>query len=154
MSTVSPPPPPPVPPQPLQAPQTAPSPSAAREVSGPATGLLITAILGAFWAFVVFFFKLLGLSLRTMMADSAEEQFSHWISGGFGVTFIVVALLVAGFLIYASLEMRKLSQWGLAVGASVVAMLPCISPCCLLGLPVGIWSLVVLTKPEIKAAFH
>jgi hypothetical protein len=72
----------------------------------------------------------------------------------FGVTSSVIGLLVAGFLIYASLEMRKLSQWGLAVGAGVVAMLPCISPCCLIGLPVGIWSLVVLTKPEIKAAFH
>jgi hypothetical protein len=32
-------------------------------------------------------------------------------------------------------------------------MIPCISPCCLLGLPIGIWALVVLLKPEVKAAF-
>ena len=152
MSTVTPP--PPASPQPPQPPQAMPSANAAQEVAGPATGLLITAVIGGFFVFLGLLVNLLGFSLGTMMADSGEEQFAQWISGGFGVTSSVIGLLVAGFLIYASLEMRKLSQWGLAVGAGVVAMLPCISPCCLIGLPVGIWSLVVLTKPEIKAAFH
>jgi hypothetical protein len=42
-----------------------------------------------------------------------------------------------------------------AVIASVAAMLPCtVSCCCILGLPVGIWSLVVLMKPEVKQAFR
>ena len=88
------------------------------------------------------------------MAETAREELTEWISGGFGVTSSALGLLVAGFIIYSSLEMRKLSQWGLAVGASVVAMVPCVSPCCLIGLPVGIWSLVVLTKPEVKGAFR
>jgi len=153
MSTVTPPP-PPAPPQPPQPPQAMPSANAAQEVAGPATGLLITAVVGGFFGFFFLLVNLLGFSLGTMMAESAEEQFTQWISGGFGITSSVIGLLVAGFLIYASLEMKKLSQWGLAVGASVVAMLPCISPCCLIGLPMGIWCLVVLTKPEIKAAFH
>ncbi len=153
MSTATPPV-PPQPPQLPQPPQAMPSANAAQEMAGPATGLLITAIIGGFFVFLGLLVNLLGFSLGTMMADSGEEQFAQWISSGFGVTSSVIALLVAGFLIYASLEMKKLSQWGLAVGASVVAMLPCISPCCLIGLPVGIWCLVVLTKPEIKAAFH
>ena len=147
MSTVT----PPTPPQP---PQAMPSANASQQVAGPATGLLITAIVGSFFVFIGLLINLLGVSLGTMMAESTEEQFAQWISGGLGVTTSVIALLVAGFLVYASLEMRKLSQWGLAVGASVVAMLPCFSPCCLIGLPVGIWCLVVLTKPEIKAAFR
>ena len=33
-------------------------------------------------------------------------------------------------------------------------MVPCISPCCLVGLPIGIWALVVLNKPEVKGSFH
>ena len=32
-------------------------------------------------------------------------------------------------------------------------MVPCISPCCLLGLPFGIWALSVLNKPHVQAAF-
>jgi hypothetical protein len=40
------------------------------------------------------------------------------------------------------------------MAASIIAMIPCVSPCCLLGLPIGIWALVVLMKPEVKSAFH
>lgn len=150
MSTVTPPPPPDSP----QPPRGSPSPNAAQAVAAPAMGLLVTGVIGGFFAFLVLLGHLLGFSLGTMMAHSAEEQFAHWMRGGVAITSSAVGLLAAGFLIYASLEMRKLSQWGLAVAASVVAMLPCVSPCCLIGLPVGIWCLVVLTKPEIKTAFR
>jgi hypothetical protein len=36
--------------------------------------------------------------------------------------------------------------------ASIFAMLPC-NPCCLLGLPIGIWALVVLSNEDVKDAF-
>ncbi len=39
-------------------------------------------------------------------------------------------------------------------GNRAAAMIPCVSPCCLLGLPLGIWALIVLVKPEVKAAFQ
>ncbi len=148
MSTV----PPPLPPPPVS-PQT-PAGDPSQEVSGPAMGLLITAVFGGFFAFLGLLGQLLGFSLGTMMAESAEEQLVQWLTGGIGITSSVLGLLVAGFLVYASLEMKKLNQYGLAVGASVVAMVPCVSPCCIIGLPVGIWSLVTLTKPHIKDAFH
>jgi hypothetical protein len=51
------------------------------------------------------------------------------------------------------MKMKALEQWTMAIVASVVAMIPC-SCACILGLPIGIWSLVVLLKPEVKAAFR
>lgn len=45
---------------------------------------------------------------------------------------------------------RKLR--GLAMAGSIAAMIPC-SPCCLLGIPFGIWSLVVLANQDVKDAF-
>jgi hypothetical protein len=50
--------------------------------------------------------------------------------------------------------MMKLRSRGLALTASILAMIPFTSPCCLLGLPVGIWSMLVLSKPEVSAAFE
>jgi hypothetical protein len=38
--------------------------------------------------------------------------------------------------------------------AAILALVPCTSPCCLAGIPAGIWALVVLAKPEVKAGFH
>jgi hypothetical protein len=52
------------------------------------------------------------------------------------------------------LKMKRLESHGLAVTASILAMLPCTSPCCIIGLPLGIWALVVLSKPEVKSAFR
>ena len=75
MSTVT----PPTPPQP---PQAMPSANASQQVAGPATGLLITAIVGSFFVFIGLLINLLGVSLGTMMAESTEEQFAQWISGG------------------------------------------------------------------------
>jgi hypothetical protein len=37
---------------------------------------------------------------------------------------------------------------------AIVAMLPCFLPCCCLGLPVGIWAVMVISKPDVHAAFR
>jgi len=71
-----------------------------------------------------------------------------------GASFSFVGLVVAALVIFASLKMKELRMWELSLAVSLVAMIPCLSPCCILGLPIGIWSLVVLLKPEIKAAFR
>lgn len=66
----------------------------------------------------------------------------------------VLPLLAGAFTIFGALKMRKLEGYGLAMAASIVAMLPCVGPCCCIGLPAGIWAIVTLNKPEVKAAFR
>lgn len=56
-------------------------------------------------------------------------------------------------VILGGIKMYRLESRGSVMLASVLAMLPC-SLCCLFGLPVGIWSLVVLSDPAVKAAFR
>ena len=153
MSSV--PPPPPLPPfQPYQPPRVPPSGYAPADVSGPATGLIITAITGGILQLFAILINMLGIGLGSIGAAEPKDQILNWLSGGFGVVSSVIGLVVAGLILYGATEMRNLRQWGLAVTASVVAMVPCMSPCCILGLPFGIWSLVVLTKEEVKAAFR
>jgi hypothetical protein len=64
----------------------------------------------------------------------------------------IFALVVSAVIIYGALQMKNLKSYGLAMTSSVLGMIPC-SPCCLVGLPIGIWSLIVLMKPEVKSAF-
>jgi hypothetical protein len=45
-----------------------------------------------------------------------------------------------------------LQAYGLAVAASILAIL--ISPANLIGLPIGIWALVVLSQRDVRAAFR
>ncbi|MBX9626976.1 MAG: DUF1542 domain-containing protein [Gemmataceae bacterium] len=68
--------------------------------------------------------------------------------------FYVVNLLVAAVVTLGGVQMLRLSGRGLPIIGSVLAMLPFVNGCCcLIGLPVGIWCLIVLSKPEVKAAF-
>jgi len=130
------------------------TPGASDQVSGPSVGLLITGILGAIGCFLGLIASVFETGIESIKAHEYFREYESLIEGAAGVAFFFVGLLVAAFIIYASLKMKELTQWGLCVAASIIAMIPCISPCCIVGLPIGIWCLVVLTKPEVKAAFH
>lgn len=74
--------------------------------------------------------------------------------------FDVVARIVASLsiiwgvaVLLGGIQLFRLRSRTSAMVASIFAMLPC-SMCCLLGLPFGIWALVVLNRPEVKAGFE
>jgi len=60
--------------------------------------------------------------------------------------------LGAGFVLVAAVRMFRLRSYLMAVMASALALIPW-SPGWILGLPFGIWALIVLSKPEVMAAF-
>ena len=65
---------------------------------------------------------------------------------------VVLPLCICAFIIISGgLRMRGLRNYNLAVAASILAM---ITPGMLLGLPFGIWALIVLTRQEVRAAFE
>ena len=51
------------------------------------------------------------------------------------------------------LQMRQLKRFPVAVAGTIVAMAPFVSSCCCLGLPLGIWALIVLFNPDVRAGF-
>ena len=66
----------------------------------------------------------------------------------------IIGLVVGALILFGAIKMKNLESYGLAMTASIIAMIPCVSPCCLLGLPLGIWAVVVLNNPEVKSAFR
>jgi hypothetical protein len=124
-----------------------------RQISGPATGLLITGIIGALLAAVGFIVNIIGMGISPFIVDELPDRYIEFYEGTAGAASSFIGILVAAFIIYASLRMKELQQWELSLAASILAMIPCISPCCIIGLPIGIWCLVVLLRPEVRAAF-
>lgn len=122
------------------------------EVNGPAIGLMITAILGLLAQLTSLLFRVVGTSM--LPAEQGAPGWATALYGATGVVTAIIGILMSILIFIGALKMKQLSNYGLAMTASIVAMIPCISPCCLLGLPIGIWALVVLSKPEVKSAFH
>ena len=65
----------------------------------------------------------------------------------------VITIIVSPLIIYGAVQMLGARKYSMAKLAAVLSLIPCTSICCLLGIPAGIWGLVVLKKPEVKAAF-
>jgi hypothetical protein len=131
----------------------APGPMAAEQVRGPAIGLIVVAILGVIVQIASLVFNLVGASFLAS-SEVPKEAWSNVFYGPIGVVSSIVCILMGGLILFGALQMKKLESYGLAMAASIIAMVPCFSPCCLIGLPIGIWAVVVLSKPEVKSAFH
>jgi hypothetical protein len=67
------------------------------------------------------------------------------INGFFAITSMLVIL--------GAISMLRVKSRGLAITGSIAAMIHLPFCCCLPGLGFGIWSLVVLSQPEVKDAF-
>ena len=126
-------------------------------VQGPSIGLIVTAILGVVYHIASVLMNLLGVTMGSFqMGRPGAEEMPQWIkamAGGAGVVVGLIAIAVWVVVFLGALKMKKLENYTLAIVASIIAMVPCVSPCCIVGLPIGIWALVVLNKPEVKGAF-
>jgi hypothetical protein len=142
---------------PAPAPVAAASPTvtvaAAQLVKGPAIGLIVTAVLGALVQIASLIMHLAGATFPAHN-EMPNQAWVSFMSGTVGAIASVIGLIVSVVILLGALKMQKLQNYGFAMAASIIAMIPCFSPCCLLGLPIGIWAIIVLSKPEVKSAFH
>ena len=123
-------------------------------VNGPATGLLVLAILGFVLQVAGLLMNLLGASFMPKPPAGDQPAWANMMSGAGAVVGAIIGIAMSALILFGSLKMKKLESYGLAMTCSIIAMIPCVSPCCIIGLPIGIWAVVVLSKPEVKGAFH
>jgi hypothetical protein len=128
-------------------------PGAGDQVTGPAIGLMVVSIIQMLLAAVALVINLIGASIFAMSQSAQNQPFANLFSGTIGAVQCGLVIVLGAIVLFGAIKMKRLENYGLAMTASIVAMLPC-SLCCLAGLPIGIWSLVILSKPEVKAAFH
>ena len=126
-------------------------PFAKQRVAGPATALIVTAVLGLIGNVLSLAFIGFVLSQRPALPPNNNlDDFSGYMN--LGVAFI--GLPVGVVMLIGAMKMKKLESYGLAMAGAILGMIPYLSPCCLLGLPFGIWALVVLSDGSVKAAFR
>jgi hypothetical protein len=112
-----------------------------RQLKGPGIGLVVTGI--ANWLVLPFL-----IAIASYLATSSPGSGPPaTVLGGIAAAIFVVSVL----LIFAGLKIMRCEsrRWGI-VGA-VLAMI--VNPVNVIGLPIGIWALVVLSSREVKEAF-
>ncbi len=127
---------------------------AAQRVAGPATALIVTAILGILNQVAGIAINAAQMGMGPMWRQNPNRMMPMMFEGGAGIAGGVIALILGIVVLIGAMKMKKLESYSFAMAAAIIAMIPCLSPCCLLGVPFGIWALVVLSDSSVKAAFR
>ncbi|OAI53354.1 hypothetical protein AYO44_16060 [Planctomycetaceae bacterium SCGC AG-212-F19] len=90
--------------------------------------------------------------VRSVQENMPAERFY-----GFVIFGDLLALFIAVGMALGAVQILRLGKYGLALFGSVLAFLNLASlggmPCCFFTAPLGMWSLMVLRLPEVRAAF-
>lgn len=133
--------------------QVNPQESVRTKVMLPAIFMLVVAAL-AFVADV--FGAISSMIIEPQVDPSAPEFLQNFQRGMAGPSALIMqSLFAVGSLviIVGSVQMIRFKSWGLAITTSILTMLNFGNCCCIFGLPLGIWAIVVLNSQDVKAAF-
>lgn len=119
-------------------------------------GLIVAGILGGLSGLA----QLLMASRQSMYGMRgwwyyADESYRAGYRMGYMIALVAafLSLVLAPVVVYGASRMMKLTSYKMSRAAAVLALIPCTSCCFLVGIPMGIWALIVLNKPEIRQAF-
>jgi hypothetical protein len=64
-----------------------------------------------------------------------------------------IFILLAIVILFGGIQMLRLKSWGMALAGAILSIINVGSCCCILGLPLGIWALVILLMADVKQHF-
>lgn len=151
----------------------APAPDFVRsKVLGPAIGLIVMGviyILGALWGIASAAMAMAGIGAAARQEqmemlrrnEQIPEEMREFLmqmnevmsAGPLGLIMNVVAVGIGGVILFGGIRMKGLRSYPLALTASILSLTPCLNSCCCIGIPIGVWALVVLLNSDVKQSF-
>jgi len=121
-------------------------------VSGPAIFMMVLSIISIPLTLLGLAGNILGGSAGFFDNLPPEMREQFMLQGVAGIIQYSLSLIAHIIILIGAIKMKSLRSYGLAMTASILSILfQC--GCCCLGLGAGIWALVILSKPEVKAMF-
>ncbi len=140
-------------------------------LSGPGAGLIIVGALSVLSSLGGLVSSFLGLVLGTTgpgLPDLSEfggslggpeqqqlQLITNAMSGTLGLFTNLMTLVTALVIVAGGVKMRSGEMYSLCIVAAALTLIPCLTPCCCccVGMPIGIWALIVLLDQNVKSAF-
>lgn len=124
------------------------------DIIAPGIGLIIVGALGVL---VALFGVISALFIEpTINPDLPPEwqEFQKGASGPLAAVIQGLGLIAASVVIVGGICMVRRTNYALALTGSILAIVNCVGGCCILGLPVGIWAIVILSQESVKRRFE
>ena len=121
-------------------------------VTGPALALIVLGVIGLLVLLAPMILSMIHRSwvLRT---PGVLRLIFPGLSSGNNVLNAIFLILNA-VILWGGVKMLKRKDYVLALTAAILPIIPGVGAFVIVGIPIGVWALVVLRKPEVKAVFH
>jgi TM2 domain-containing membrane protein YozV len=118
-------------------------------IVAPAVGLMVAALWKILSALSVVFLLSGGSGwLETKLGNFGLGTFPHWeVVPGFMI--LLLKMVPALFILFGAFQMLRLRSYAWAMAAAILSIVAC----SLIGLPIGIWALIVLARPDVRETF-
>jgi len=123
-------------------------------IESPAMGLLIVSSISVFFLVIALAFDVFLLASGTASQlpqpgpmPKEAQIIIRALWGG-------IMLLCNVVIIFGALSMYRLRRYELAKAAAILSVIPCLSPCCVVGIPFGLTALSRLSHPDVMRAFR
>jgi hypothetical protein len=127
--------------------------AAAGKLRGPALGLMLVSGVNILVCLIVVIFALQSV-LAQRQTQVTTETTAESLSLVSLLTSCGVSMIISGMILVGTQAMRSVRSFAMCVTISIIAVIPICSPLFALGVPFGIWALVVLMQPEVRYAFR
>ena len=126
-----------------------------RKLQLPASGLIAIGALNAMSGVVLILGRLASLvsGPERQITDEAR-RLGYMTASIFFPLVSLISILAAPVIIYGGVQMLKSRRYSIALLAAILAVIPLSSICCIPGIPIGIWALIVLRDPTVRHSFE
>jgi hypothetical protein len=126
-----------------------------RRLQLPASGLISIGALNAMSGVVLILGRLASLVNGPEREITDEARRLGYLTASIFFPLVsLISIIAAPVIIYGGIQMIKARRYSIALLAAILAVIPLSSICCIPAIPIGIWALIVLRDPKVKAAFE
>jgi predicted RNA-binding Zn-ribbon protein involved in translation (DUF1610 family) len=115
-----------------------------------APGIAMMAVSGISLIMTIVYFISSGMEMAAF-GRAAGDEGATIVVGVVLLVVFVIAAAVYGLMFLGGFKMFRMESWGLALTGAILMVFPCTFFC--MGIPVGIWAIVVLSLSNVRRAF-
>ncbi len=126
-----------------------------RRLQLPAIGLIVVGALNLLSALVLLLGRLVSVVKgREPVITDEDRRLGYMFAIMFFPIVSLISIATSPIIIFGGIQMLRARRYSIALWAAILALIPLTSVCCIPGIPIGIWALIVLRHPEVRGGFE
>lgn len=121
----------------------------------PAIGLIIVGVLNASSGLLLILGRIASIVKgREPVITDEDRRLGYMFAIIFFPIISLISIVASPIIVFGGIQMLRARRYPVALWAAILALIPVTSVCCIPGIPIGIWALIVLRHPEVRASFE